>query len=353
MPRGARGREAESVFRYRLTWLATVVTTALLAVMLLNVGGIAAKTPGWGFNPSSITGDPATVSPGAYVSYSFAVENTGKSNISAVFLTTDIPLGSGLETPVWVFPAVWTNQDGPTAPCGSAPFDGPLNCDLGNIVAGGSVHLQIVFQAPDTGTSWKFNFLLYGNGNTPSDSGGTSHGDYKKGPASVSISSSAEFAGGFTLDGGGTFGTTGALSKRNPQSSSVTTPQSFAATTIEDFSSYPLGGTDPCSLSGANCIGQWTRVSAPNPDGGALKFEFEIYGKGIPGSVSADDILLYHYADNGTLIEIVGDIPEERCDPATADTDPSHVPCIYVTESGGNFHVVAWLKNNGGLKFTY
>jgi hypothetical protein len=332
------------VFRIRNAWLASVVAAALMAVMLLSAGGTAAKTPGWGF--SAVTVNPSPVGPGNLADYSFSITNSGNSNISALYLSTDIPVSSGLATPAWILEVTYNGQSGPASPCGSNPPTGPLNCDLGALNAGNSIDFQIVFRVPSTSGTYTFNLVATGNGNTPSDSGGTSHGDTLKKAASVSVSGNDEYDAGFTLAGGGTFDTSGTLGKNNPQQSSVTTSQAFAATTIEDSSSFTGSGTDPCSASGVTCIGQWTRVSAPNPDGGALKFVFLVYGKGIPGSVGPSDITLVHVLDDGT-VEVIGDSSSERCSSAN---DSAGAPCIYVTEVGKNFEIVAWLLHNGSLR---
>jgi len=307
----------------RLTWLASVVATALIAVMLLSVGGAAAKTPGWQFTDAfndkivdashaadathekAFTGSPSTVGSGKFVAFYVELDNTGKSNISSVILTTDIAATNPMGNPVHIFDAEWTtpdglpDPDGLARPCDAAPT-AALYCDFGALNAGVTVKVKIVFQAPIAAGTQTFNFLANGNGNTPSDSGQTSHGDSLVGPASFTVSGSSEFDGGFVLDTNTTFSTDDTtLGKRNPQSSSVTTNELYYAATIEDSSS--ISGTDPCQASGVSCIGQWAKVTAPNPTSGPIKVVLLVYGKGIPGSVGPGDIVLYHVG--GTDLE--------------------------------------------------
>jgi len=329
------------VFRLRVTWLVTVMTTALLAVMLLSVGGSDAKTPGWGF--SSVTVNPAPVGLGKLAEYSFTISNTGKSNISALNLKTDI--AGSLATPAWIEQVQFNGQATPTSACGPNPPTGPLNCNLRALNAGNSIDFKLIFRVPSSGGPYTFNFMANGNGNTPSDSGGTSHGDTLLRAATVNVSGSAEFDGGFTIGGGGTFGTTGTLGKSNPQQSSVTTAQSFAATTIQDSAMY-TGGTDPCAVNGSNCIGQWSRVTAPNDTSGPIKVVLLVYGKGLPGSVGPEDIVLLHLDNGGADDGIIGDSSGERCASAT----DSSAPCIFVEAVGGNFRITAWLVHNGSLR---
>jgi hypothetical protein len=329
------------VFRLRVTWLVTVMTTALLAVMLLSVSTGEAKTPGWGF--SAVTVNPAPVGLGKLAQYSFTISNTGRSNISALILKTDIAAGP-LATPAWIQKVDFIGQPDLVAPCGANPPTGPLNCNLGALNAGNSIDFQIIFRVPASGGTYAFNFMATGNGNTASDSGGTSHGDTLKGPASVSVSGNAEFDGGFTLGDGGTFGTNGTLGKNNPQNSSVVTTQAFAATTIQDSATY-TGGTDPCGS--LNCIGQWSKVSAPNPDNGPIKVVLLVYGKGLPGNVGPEDITLLHLDNGGFDDGIIGDSPSERCASAT---DSASAPCIFVEAVGQNFRITAWLLHNGSLR---
>ena len=327
-----------------------VTIAAMLTFAIASVGPVSARPPGWGFE--SIVAVPSTVSPSKVAAFDVTIKNGGKSNISSLLMATDLGDTNPLAVPKYVGDATWVNQPLPhvVRPCGNPPYTAALSCDFGNLVAGASVSLRIALPVPAATGTHSFNFVLTGNGNTPSDTGGTSHGDTKRGPASVSVSDDPNFAGGFVLDSE-TFSTVENLTRQNPQAGSITTTQDFEPSTIQESNSYSGTGS-PCAT--VNCIGQWTTVTAPNPtSGNKIKVTLLILGKGVPGSVGPDDIVLYHLG--GTNAErgddgIIGDTPSERC--ATA-TDSGSAPCIYVTEEGQNFRIVAWLLKNGTLRGTW
>lgn len=328
--------------RTRLVWFASVVTTSLMALLVLSPVGTMAKPPGWGFDP--IVANPGAVSPGRAVAFDVTIRNTGKSNISSVLMSTD--LSGSLAVPVYISDADWSVPSDITRPCGSAPYTTALSCSFGSLVAGASVSLRIAFTTPSTGTSWSFNFILTGNGNTPSDTGGTSHGDTKKGTASVNLNSSSDFAGGFVVNRGEVFETGTTLSKQNPQSTKLTSSTDLQIATVTESATYSGAGT---LCQDVNCIGQWTILDAPNPDSSVISGSLLIYGKGIQGSVGPDDIVLYHLDGSGDD-GIIGDEASERC---ATDDGTSPAPCIYVTEEGQNFRVDFWLLHNGALRGTW
>src|SRR4051794_1045919 len=160
-PRRPAGWRNDRVFRLRVTWLVTVMTTALLAVMPLSVGGTAAKTPGWGIG--AVSASPAPVGPGNLAEYSFTISNTGRSNISALSLKTDIPAGS-LATPAWIEQVDYIGQADVANACGANPPTGPLNCTFGALNAGDSIDLKIIFRVPSTAGTYTFHFLATGDG---------------------------------------------------------------------------------------------------------------------------------------------------------------------------------------------
>jgi hypothetical protein len=332
------------VIRQRMTFFATVVTTALLGAMLLGVGTVTASQPGWSFAANQITSSPASVSPGAAAAYAVKIVNGGKSNISALDMTTDIPLGSGRATPVYISDAIWRDANnvviaGPSRPCGSPAYSGPLACSFGAVSKGVSVSLTIAFASPTASGTSTFQFLATGNGNTSSD-GGTSHGDTLPATATVNVSGDPEFAGGFTVNGTEEFATGAALTKRNPQSTKVTGPSLFPATVTEG-SAFPETGTNPCTAQGVSCIGQWDRLTVGTGSQGPVKVVLTILGSTVPGGVGTADISLWHAGDGFITT---------TCDSATA---PSVIPCIIVTKVGTNIQILAWLANNGGLRGAY
>jgi hypothetical protein len=340
------------VFRNRLLWTASAVVTSMLAVMLLSVGGAIAKTPGWGFvdgftglnvtKSAPFTTSPAAVSADKYVAFDVSIVNSGKSNISSVILKTDIPHDNPTGNLAFAFAPTWDKQDPGATSC-NAGADAPLSCDLGALNAGASVTIELVLKAGSSSLS--FNFTADGNGNTPSDSGGTSHGDSLLGPAKITVSGNADYAGGFVLDSTDTFSTDDGLSKRNPQSSTAGTHDTGIAVTLSEGSSYP-GGTDPiCNDHHTTCIGQWLDLHVGNSDAHPIKVVLLIYGKGLPGSLTADDINVWHDGDG-----LIGDDPGERCSSATAS---SEAPCIWVEPAGQNWLVILYLTHNGGIRGTF
>jgi hypothetical protein len=322
-----------------------VTTAAVLTFAIMSAVPASAKPPGWGF--TNVTAVPGSVTPGKAASYNVTVSNTGKSNISSVLMETDLGASNPLAVPLAVWDVQWNGQPAPliAAPCGTAPFTTALSCDFGSLVAGASVSLKIAFTTPSTGSSWAFNFVLTGNGNTPSDTGGTSHGDTKKGLATVNLNSTADFAGGFVVDSD-SFSTVANLTRQNPQAATLSTTQNLQPATVQESNSYS-GAGDLCST--VNCIGQWATIAAPNPDNDLIGGSLLIFGKGIPGSVGPEDIVLYHLDGTGDDGEI-GNTADERC--LSAD-DSASAPCIYVTEVGQNFRIDFWLLHNGSLRGTW
>lgn len=329
--------------RIRPAWLASVSTLSFLAILVLSPVATQAKPPGWGF--TSIVAVPGTVTPGRTVAFDVTITNGGKSNISSLLMATDLDADDPLAVPVYVGDAEWTGQPSPLVlrPCGDPPYATALSCDFGSLVARASVKIRIAFDTPETGSSWSFNFGLTGNGNTPSDSG-TSHGDTKLGEASVNLSEDADYAGGFVIDAGESFSTSDTLTKQNPQSARLVGSQDLAIATIQESSSVTGAGT---LCREVNCIGQWATITAPNPDNARITGSLLVLGKGIPGSVGPEDIVLYHLGSDTGDDGIIGDQSAERC--ASAD-DSASAPCIYVTKEGQNFRITFWLLHNGSLR---
>ena len=322
------------MIRKRLGRVATVVTSASLAVMLIGVGTTLASPPGWEFvnaeNPS------VQVRTGRLAGWSFTIHNGGSSNIAKLYLTDSL-----LTNAAFV-------QDERGA-CVASPV---LYCDFGALTAGDSIDVLVVHTAPTTAGNFPIKFQLNTSGATFSDSKGRSHGDTlnlefdgKTGnPPVTVVRSGTEFDGGYVLAAGTEYSTGTTVTKQNPQSSSVLAPINLAAVTIEDTSSYP-GTGDPCATSGITCIGQWTKLSAPTTIGAPIRVGLLVQAKGIPGSVGPDDIVVWHEGGDG----IIGNEEGERCSSAS---DSASAPCVYVTKDG-NFHVVVWLLSNGGLRGGY
>lgn len=328
------------MFRMKIAWLATVVTTAMLAVMLLSVSGSDAKTPGWGFvdgftnqavsTAAPFTGSPTSVSPNAYVAFDVRITNSQKSNISALLMKTDIPITNPLGDPIYIFDATWTDATGstvtgPARPCDPASgsyTSAPLSCNFGALNAGLSVTVEIVFQVPSTlGTyGYGFNFLASGNGNTPSDSGGTSHGDTLKGPASVTVSSNSDFAGGFVLADGTSFSTaTGDI-----QQTTVTSPANHIPVTLSESS----GGTVSQCGTGTP-IGQLVTLHVDKGEpfgtptsGSTFLTTLRIQTSALPDETELGQVGFCHLYDGDTT-----DLPLPKC---AADAAPAgNLPCFW------------------------
>jgi hypothetical protein len=358
----------DRVTGYRTRRLATVVSSALIGLLLLGTSVVTASTPGWAFSPAIDTSlNPATVGTGYSAAFVVTLTNGGSINISAVFLSTDIPATASNSSPTYVslptysHPADW----GPASPCNAAGA-GILNCSFGNMSPGETVKLTIAFAAAAPGTangttsgnlplncnaapvdgSWTFHFTAFGNGNTPTDKGGKSHGDTLCGAASVKTSSSPNFAGGFQLDASAV-GTTGTLNGTNDQNSSVIPPPGSALipVTIEDgLTSNPGAGGDICLTF--RCIGDWTDIHVGDGHTGPIKVTFVLYGGSLPGGVTTDKIGLWHSGSSPDPIVL-------RCSDLTSIPSGGTAECVTVTKVGKNFQVVAWLSNNGGSRVIY
>lgn len=322
------------MIRKRLGRLATVFTAASLALMLVGVGTAVASPPGWEFlTPVNLAPQVGT---SRLAAWSFTIHNDGNSNIAKVYLT------DSLTTEAY---DVYADRAG----CVTTPG---LYCNFGALAAGASIFVRVVYRAPSTAGNFPVTFQLNGSGATFSDVRGRSHGDTENllfdgivgvGHAPVTVvNGSTEFDGGYAITAGGTFSTGGTLTRQNPQTSSVVAPINLSAVTIQDTSSYGTG--DPCGTNGLTCIGQWTKLSAPTSGGAKIKVTLLIRGQGLPGSVGAEDIVVFHDGDG-----LIGE-GGVRCASAT---DSTGAPCIFVTEAGDNFLVVVWLTHNGGLRGGY
>jgi len=342
----------------RLRRFASAASAAALLFALIAVAPVSAKTPGWQFidgwtgvpvtDPISktcpacqpFTTSPATVSPNALAAFKVTIKNAGSSNISALYLSTSIPASNPAGNPVYIFPAVWTNETGPTAPCRS-DTSLPLYCSFGSLNSGATVTVEIVFQAP--AASLSFNFRADGNGNTPSD-GGTSHGDTLLGPTGFNVSTSKDFSGGFDLNGGTPFQTNNILGKKNIQSTAVTSNRAATPVTVTDgLTTFPVvGGTDPCLT--VTCVGDWAIVSVGDGTVGPVEVTITIYGQTIHGNPALSSFGLWHEGSSPNPITL------PCSDPSSIPShggDKAYAECITVQIVGNNYVIDAWLKHNG------
>jgi len=309
------------VIRKRLGRLATVITAGAMALLLLGVGGAVAKTPsGWSI---SVTKLPATVKAGNNAGYDVTIRNVGPSNVNAVTFTI-VPKDTPNATPAYF--------------SGLTPFytcttSGQVVCDIGTMAAGTVITLRVAYAVPTTSSgTFDVSFeLKAGSGYVPGNN--QSRGDAYANLVKTSLSSSANFDGGFTVDSDGTFQTTGNLGRNNKQVTSLDTSDLYIPVTVTD------GVADyPCNLC-TNLVGEWSILDVNNGNSGPIKVTLLIWGGSVPGGVSADELYLVHANGDGTFNNVT-----ETCDLTHTNAD-----CLEsVTKVGNNFRVVAWLAKNGG-----
>jgi hypothetical protein len=256
--------------------LAVLVTSALLVP-----AASLASTPGWAMQvdatphtTSCASGIDfcATVNPAAYVKFKVTITNAGKSNIAKLFLTDTIT-----GTPVSIAPSTG---------CSSS---GELLCSLGALGSGKSVTRTIIYKLPSSGSSFDFRFEVNTSGVSGSD-GGTSHGDTLKKSGHFVLDGSADFVGGYILDGGDL--TTGGGGGQNTK---LTPPESGIGVTIREVS----GTTNPCS-SGTP-IGQLVLLNVS--DGTVYSTPFKtvltIATTGLPDELELSQVKFCHQYDSG------------------------------------------------------
>jgi hypothetical protein len=302
------------------------------------------------------------VAPGESAGFIVTITNTGKSNISALYLSTDpddlVPAGS----PTFVGPITYpTGPTDPDAIC-SLAGDGPLFCDLGTLVGNldpdASVRVTVAFETPEIGTSWAFHFQAFGNGNTPSD-GGTSHGDTLNGLASVTLNSSKNFAGGFSTDTTDVVESVQILGSKNIQAGKIVPPAANIPVTIEDGLADDTFHCSSLETVCTNRFGEWVRlnVAAGTTFTAGIHVTYTILGNKVPPGATTESIVLIHAPEPGETwlaypISNRCDNPNGGLDP-DANNDGLGEECILVKEVGKNFQVDAWLLRNGGSRLSY
>ena len=325
------------MIRKRLGRLAAILSTALMATMLVGVGSATAANPTW-----IVTFDrlPNVVAPGSDAGWFVTVKNDGPSNINDLNVTiTSEELGA--------LPSYFVGMDlssGGTESCSTAT--GALVCNVGTLVDDGTATFTVAFDVPSTDTgTFDLNIgLRAGTGDTGSDGPGKSRGDKQTFTDSTPISSSSNFDGGFTVDEN-TYQTNQSVGRRNLQATTIENVGDNIGVTIEDGIST---GVDCQVAASRTCIGEWSTV---NVDDGAtfgtpFKVTLLIAGSSVPGGTDAASIVLVHVNDDNT-VEVLGDSADERC--ASAG-DSASAECVYVTKVGSNYLLVAWLFQNGNLR---
>jgi hypothetical protein len=319
------------VIRKRLGRFATVLTTGVMALMLLGVGGAVAKTPTWTIDVVKL---PTVVAAGNNAGYAATVRNIGPSNINALTLTVT-PTSTPTATPTYFSGLTWS---------GSGPNDctgtGTLVCNLGTVVAGTTITFTVAYAVPETQSgSFDVMFSLRaGTGDTGSD-GGTSRGDSFNKTFSTGVASNQNFDGGFVV-GDGTFADNQIVGRGNKQATSLTAPTNHIPVTIED------GITAGVNCTGTACdhlFGEWSKmnVSGGATFGTAFKVTLLVWGGAVPAGTQPADIQFVHVLDDGTT-----QVVDTTCTYDTAGA-PTNAECITVTKVGSNFQIVAWLFKNG------
>jgi hypothetical protein len=304
-----------------------VVTGAMLAVMLIGPATVSAAQPGWEFQNVALL--PDAVSPGSSAGYTFRIHNGGSSNISHLFLADSVNAA----------PTYFVNSRGTV--CQQSPT---LLCSFGALNSGASIDVTVAYATPSSGSAFDVTFQLNSNGSTFSDKGGNSHGDtLSSNKLSTALSANKNFAGRFAIDTTDV-ATDTALSKQNPQASSVTPPVSKIPVTVEDgLATFGGSGADPCGTAAlAHCIGDWARLNVNDGNASPVKVTILLYGASLPKGATVSTIKLWHEGSSPNPITTA-------CSASTLPT-AGGAECITVTQVGKNFQVVGWLNHNGYIR---
>jgi hypothetical protein len=316
----------------RLRRLASVVTTASLAAMLLGTGAAVASPPGWLASP--ITKLPPTVGIGADAGYSFSVTNGGSSNIATFYLVAAAPTAPA----AYAHWKITTNNGATLVRQGDCPTDAQLKCTLGALNSGQTASFLIAYTVGSSNFSVDFQANTTGSIQAPN---GHNHGDALEWTATTSVSSSKDFAGGFQLNGS-TFMNDQSVGRQNVQGSSVHYGGGLTPVSIQDgFTSYPDGGTDPCDS--LTCVGDWTVVHVGGGSDGPVELQLLIYGKSIKGTYSLSSFQVWHDGSTPNLISL-------SCDDPTSLASGGSKECVKATTQGANILLDVWLLHNGNVR---
>jgi hypothetical protein len=272
----------------------------------------------------SVVDLPSLVANGSGAGYQVTITNTGPSNISTLFLVTEVQDSPGYLT--------WTQGT-----C-TAPGSGPLRCDLGALRAGASLTVVAGYTTPSSGKAFDPVFQANSNGVSYSDPK-RSHGDTLQDPKETptQLTTSDDFAGGFTLDRADV-ATGGDVGRNNVQSTTVTPPSVGLITTVQD-------GLPPRTATCTGCdktlFGDWSRVTVGHGQAFANLFPVSllVYGKALPKGANKNSIDLVHVLDDGTT-----QILSTRCGPTPT------LNCVTVTQVGPDYRITGWVDQNGNFK---
>jgi hypothetical protein len=308
-----------------------VSLSGVVVLSLVGSGGASAATPSWDI---TVTPSPAAVSAGADAGYIVTIRNTGKSNISQVYLT-DTTLGTNgtAAQPPVILPTTYAVPSQ-----GSCDAPGVrLSCALGAIRSNRSASVTVAFS---TGANATFTRIFEANTTgVAGDNPGSSHGDVLQALGSTTVGSATDpnFAGRFVIDPEAVNDST-ALGATNRQSTKVTPPVGAIGVSVADgTSNLTCPASNPC----------WSEASEIHVANGAVftkGFKVEV---GIYKDLSQTVHGVYHEFDSphGT---VAGESITTTC---SKTTPPKTVPCLSVDKQpGGNVVVILWLIENGKIR---
>lgn len=302
-----------------------VVSSALLALMLVGPQAATAAQAGWAFTDATYL--PSAVTPGSYAGYRFTIVNGGNSNISQLYLLTSVNQ-----------PAAYLAGDRADL-CQTSPT---LTCSFGALNAGDHITLTVAYLTPSSGKSFPVNFMINSTGATSSDKGKNSHGDTLSLSFSTTLSANQDFAGGFNLSTGSfTVANSRTLGRQNVQSTAATVSQSDIPVTVQDGS----GVSSDCLNCTKTLIGEWSviEVNEGNAVSGGIDVTLELYWKSVPNKLDPSTLVVYHtYTQNGV----------EMTDALSSSTDCAAVGCITSAafDSSKNLVVGVHLPFNGYIR---
>lgn len=311
-----------------------VVSSALLALMLIGPAGVSAATPA-----VIVTGagpNPATVSYNEPVAVSTAVTNDGTSTFSLKLTTTNQSLV----------------VRSATATGGICATTSPLSCTFKNVKPGITVSADVVLQSPATGTSFDAQFKWDTTG-IAGDRGGNSHGDsfyypYNGtptigSPLTVGLNGDAiNFRGRYVLSSTlQTVANSQAVDSANKHATKVVAPTTLIGVTVSD------GTTLACPVGVTTCFGEASVVSvaADTAFPGGFRVIITMDSSEIPSGVNANNVGIYHYGS--------GSYPDEKISPRCTFTNglPNAMPCLNARKINGNdLEITVWVTHNGVMR---
>ena len=316
-----------------------LVATLIVAASTFGIGAMSAATPSWAM---SVTPTPAAVSSGADAGYIVTIKNTGKSNLSQVYLTDALAHANGtLAVPASILDTTFVvSSQGSCDPAGSR-----LDCALGALRSGRSATVVVAFS---TGANPILTRVFEANTTgVAGDSQGSSHGDVLQGVGTTSTGTGANFSGRFIKDDVLIVNDSEALSTANLQSTKVTAPKGAIGVSVADE-----GATQPITCPAPlTCSSQTSEVHVDNGAFFSNGFKVEIGAYKFSGQVPS----VYHefdspHPDAAGELTVKGEVLAP-CPKKTAPT-ANQIPCFSVTKlSGGDILVVIWLKENGRIRW--